>query len=177
MIPPPASLKRAPPPVTPESQFRTALVTHARAIANGKERAARRDCSGFVAAVFAAAGRPLVVPEPYRISSRASETLHAWAKGEGRAFSKDAPAPGDLAFFRDTYGPRNGTITHVAMVETVGTDGTVTLLHYLSGTIRRDRMNLANPGDPKLNGYFRKRTAPKESVLAGELFVAYARPE
>lgn len=181
LVPPPAARTRAPAPVKaavdPATRLRAALVAHARAIADGRAKAARKDCSGFVTSVYAAAGKPLVVPETYRVGSSASAMLHAWAKGEARAFSKEAPSPGDLAFFRDTYGPRKGAITHVAMVEQVETDGTVLLVHYLSGRIKRDRMNLATPTDPKTNGYFRKRTSPKEPVLAGELFVAFARPK
>lgn len=173
----PAPVAPPVPPMPPVNHLRAALVTRARAIADGKASSSRRDCSGFVTAVYASAGKPLVVPERYRVSSSASEMLHAWAKAEGRAFSQGTPAPGDLAFFRDTFGPRRGAVTHVAMVEAIADDGTVTLLHYLSGTVRRDRMNLATPSDPKTNGYFRKKSAAHEPVLAGELFVAFARPE
>ena len=68
-------------------------------------------------------------------------------------------------------------MTHVALVERVQEDGTVVMIHYLSGKMRRDCMNLAHPSDPACNGWLRKKTQAGDAALAGELFVAYARFE
>lgn len=153
-----------------------ARIAHAKALANaGKlHDGARRDCSGFVQDVFRAAGQPLRIPERYQRFPNVSAMLHDWARGEGRAF-RGTPAPGDLVFFRDTFGDVNGRITHVALVERVRKDGTVELIHYISGRIRRDPMNLARPTDHTVNAFLRKKKRAGEPTLAGQLFVAYAR--
>lgn len=151
-------------------------IAHAKALANaGKMHdGERRDCSGFVMDVFRAAGQPLRIPDRYQRFPNVSAMLHDWSSAEGRVF-RGTPVPGDVVFFRDTIGDVNGRITHVALVERVRDDGTVELIHYISGKIRRDPMNLARPGDHTVNAWLRKKKHAKEPALAGELFVAYAR--
>ena len=152
------------------------IVAHAQALANaGKLHAGeRRDCSGFVMDAYRAAGKPLAIPPRYQRFPNVSAMLHDWSSAEGRAFT-GKPAPGDLVFFRDTVGRLNGRITHVALVERVREDGTVDLIHYISGGIRRDQMNLARPNDHTVNAWLRRKQSKREPALAGELFVAYAR--
>ena len=153
------------------------VVANGRAILAGKaKKPARQDCSGFVTAIYARAGHELVVPPRYTKGTKSlSEMLYRWAKDEGRTHRK-RPRPGDIAFFRDTYGRINGRITHIAVVESVGEDGSVTLIHHMGGRYRRSPMHLGDPHEPLKNGFFRKRGSANEPVLAGELFVAYARP-
>ena len=167
------------PAVSPEIRDDVAgrrLIAHAQALANaGKMHdGERRDCSGFVMDVFRAAGKPLRIPDQHQRFQNVSAMLHDWSSTEGRAF-RGTPAPGDLVFFRDTTGDVNGRITHVALVERVRDDGTVELIHYISGKIRRDPMNLARPADHTVNAWLRKKKHKGEAALAGELFVAYAR--
>lgn len=155
------------------------VVAHAQAFAvAGKLPAgARHDCSGFVTAVYEAAGQPLEIPDRYQKSHSVAEMLHDWSAGEKRSFKNKKPAPGDLVFFKDTTGPRKGAVTHIALVERVGDDGTVTFLHYMGGKIRHDALNLARPTDPSVNAYLRRKKshADNSPVLAGQLFVSYAR--
>lgn len=139
----------------------------------------RADCSGFVLAAYRAAGAPLEVPLEAQNHKNLSAMLHTWSEQSHRSFRKGTPVPGDVVFFRDTIvdqGLKNH-VTHVALVESVDDDGTVRLLHFMGGKIRRDRMNLAHPTDPSANGWLRKKRHAKDPALAGELFVAYARFE
>ena len=172
----PESTKPLPsaPPVSADAGRR--VVAHAQAMANaGKLHAGeRRDCSGFVMNVYRAAGKPLTIPKTYQRFPNVSAMLHDWSASEGRAF-RGLPAPGDLVFFRDTTGDIENRITHVALVERVREDGTVDLIHYISGRIRRDKMNLSRPSDPAVNAWLRRKKSKAEPALAGELFVAYAR--
>lgn len=139
-------------------------------------KGSRRDCSGFVLAAYEAAGDPLTIPERYRKGGSVSVMLHEWMRGSDRSFKNGAPKPGDLVFFRDTTGPLKNRITHIGIVERVAADGTVTFLHHMSGKMRRDKMSLTNRTDPEKNGYLRRKKKRTDPALAGELFVAYARP-
>lgn len=174
---PPAANKPLPSaPAASEDAGGKKLVAHAQAIANAGtlHAGARRDCSGFLQDVFRAAGRPLRIPSEHQRLPNVSAMLHEWGVAEKRVF-RGTPQPGDVVFFRDTTGRLDGRITHVALVERVREDGTVQLLHYISGKIRRDPMNLARPNDHTVNAWLRKKQGKGEPTLAGELFVAYAR--
>jgi hypothetical protein len=177
---------KAPPAATvsaiPEPSKKGAEVAaHAAAMAKtGKlPKTAKRDCSGFVLAAYRAAGTPLSVPVESQRERNLSAMLHDWSVDSHCSFRKGDPAPGDLVFFRDTIADRGvkNHVTHVALVESVDEDGTVQLIHYMGGKIRRDAMNLARPKDPAKNGWLRKKQHAGDPVLAGELFVAYARFE
>jgi cell wall-associated NlpC family hydrolase len=152
------------------------LIAHAQAIANAGNLHAgeRRDCSGFVMDVFRSAGRPLSIPAAHRRYPNVSAMLHDWGAAEQRTF-RGTPRPGDVVFFRDTIGALDGRITHVALVERVRSDGTVELIHYIGGRVRRDPMNLSRPKDHTVNAWLRKKERKGDPSLAGELFVAYAR--
>lgn len=162
---------------SPSGDANRAAIAQAKAFHAAKRlpKGARADCSGFVMAAYREAGHPLVIPSDYRKGRRVSAMLHEWSTGTRRAFRKNAPAPGDLVFFRDTAGPRRGDVTHVGLVERVEKDGTVVFLHHMGGRIRRDRMNVSRPSDPSDNAWLRRTKRKGTPALAGELFVAYAR--
>jgi hypothetical protein len=168
---PDAALEPAPdtaqPPEDPaRAALREAVLAHAR---RSLGKRPRLDCSGYVLAAYRAAG--LVVK--LGPSRTRSEALRAASR------PVEAPLPGDLAFFRDTYdrdrdGRVDDGITHVALVEAV--DGArVTLLHR-GGRVQRMRMDLAAPADPDQNDPVRirrRRDVPGTRYLAGQLFVAF----
>ena len=162
-------------PATPD--YRAKAVANGRAILAGTGAKPKRDdCSGFVTAAYERAGLSLQVsPESQKGTTSMAEMLYRTAKADGRTHD-ETPKPGDLVFYRNTFGKIDGRITHVAMVESVAKDGTVTVIHNIGGRYRRSPMNLADPHEPLKNGYFRKKQTANEPVLAGELFVAYARP-
>ena len=92
--------------------------------------------------------------------------------------------PGELAFFENSYdrnkdGRRNDPLTHIGVVEKVRRDGTVVVIHFGSGSVRRLLVNTHTPserrntrGEP-INDYLRReKDGPR---LAGELLVAWGR--
>ncbi len=130
----------------------------------------RGDCSAFVLALLRVA-RVRVGLGPGR--SRSESLFRASRPVE-------APRPGDLAFFHDTYdrnrdGRANDPFTHVALVERV--DGaSVLLVHRSRRGIERVRMDLARPSDPAVNDPVRLLRSGEPAatrVLAGELFAGF----
>ena len=107
-------------------------------------RSYRSDCSGYVTAVFEEAGLSLIPAQPEGESG--TEILYNAVRDRG-GLHRRRPDPGDLVFFHDTWDRnRNGRLddrfTHVGVVERVEADGTVVFLHYVSGAVKRYRMNL-----------------------------------
>lgn len=131
----------------------------------------RYDCSGMVCAAYAAGGQSL---------SGSSKSLYAEAAESGVLHTDKLPHPGDIAFFDNSYdrnrnGRRDDELTHVAVVESVAEDGTITLVHLGSGTVSRIQMNLLRPDDSSVNSYLRARSdldgGPR---LTGELWRGFA---
>jgi cell wall-associated NlpC family hydrolase len=144
----------------------------------------RADCSGFVRACYAAAG--LRLPEGTGAERSDSEALFRGLREEAKLVRGKTPRPGDLAFFHNTYdrngnGLRDDRFSHVALVERVDADGTVQFVHFGSGTVRRDVMNLRHAAllkDPETgkvwNAWLRRDGRGRR--LAGELFFRFGRP-
>ena len=143
----------------------------------------RSDCSGFVSAVYEAEGVELTVSGAS--GSSGTEIIYRSLKSKGRLVGDRAVRPGDLAFFHNTHD-RNGNklrddrFTHVALVERVGADGTIGLLHYASGKVKRGVMNLRDKNAARhpdtgetLNSYLRRGGG---KVLTGQLFFRFGRP-
>jgi cell wall-associated NlpC family hydrolase len=143
----------------------------------------RSDCSGFVSAVYEAEGVELTVSGIS--ASSGTETIYRSLKSKGRIVGNNAVKPGDLAFFHNTHD-RNGNklrddrFTHVALVERVDDDGTISLLHFASGQVKRGVMNLRDKNSARhpetgetLNSYLRRGGG---KVLMGQLFFRFGRP-
>jgi hypothetical protein len=142
-------------------------------------QAYRFDCSGLVEASLASARCP------HRGSSA---MLWEEAVKLGVDHRRPTPAVGDVAFFDDTYDRnRNGRVddplSHTAIVESVASDGTITLVHVGSAGVVRFRMNLRRPHDATderghaLNDALRVRRGGDPAgarYLAGELWVGFA---
>lgn len=166
-------------------QTARALVGQRRVVISGQPY--RSDCSGLVCAVYSAQGVQLPLsPSPTpRVS--ASQSIYLAAVEHYHVFKRGLPRPGDLVFFGNTYdanrdGRFNDDVTHMGLVESVENDGTVVILHFASGRVKRGRMNLAHPDVHQMNGkvlndFLRRKRANdprKARYLAGQLFVAYA---
>ena len=143
----------------------------------------RSDCSGFVTAAYDAAELDLVGPDPRGRSG--TEQIFRYLKSRGRIHADKRPRPGDLAFFHNTVdrngnGLRDDRFTHIALVEKVNDDGTIQLMHFASGKVKRDVMNLYHPGDARdpatgrpRNSFLRRGGG---KVLTGQLFFKFGRP-
>lgn len=153
----------------PEDPRRMRLVRAAGRLL--EQGASFKDCSSFVQQVFRAAGES-VTPVPLPRGRSLSESLFR------AAHEVDAPRPGDIAVFHNTYdanrdGRRNDSFTHISLVESVDGD-VVTLIHRGGRGLARHRMNLSAPDDHSTNSPLRR--VPRGSrmrVLAGQLFAGY----
>jgi hypothetical protein len=143
----------------------------------------RYDCSGFVIAAHAGAGLHL---------RGSTKDMYERADAEGLLHDKKVGRPGDVVFFDNTYDRnhnkrRDDDLSHIAIVERVLPDGTMTLVHLGSDGVVRIAMNLkhpevrANEDGEVINSYIRPaRDAKSGPVLTGALFrgfgVLYALP-
>ena len=140
----------------------------------------RYDCSGFVNAAHALAGEDL--------AHRNTAGMVSYAKSLGVYERVGSPGQGDTVFWDNTHD-RNGngrlddTFTHVGVVETVDSDGTLHVIHLGSKGVVRIRMNLLRPNDYKnsegkiLNSFLRRRTNNDRrgtQYLSGQLYSGMA---
>ncbi len=135
----------------------------------------RYDCSGLVMASYAKAGLEL---------SGDSASMLAQARSDKVFHRRQQPCPGDVAFFENTYdkngnGRLDDSISHVAVVLSVDGEGTVTMVHYGSKSIKELRMNpdaLGESGKESLNDHLRARRKGDRAgtrYLAGELWIGF----
>jgi len=142
-------------------------------------RSHRYDCSGFVNAAYARAG--------INLEGLNSAALYARAKKQNVFHRRRVPRPGDVAFFDNTWdknGDRrfNDKLTHVAVVEHVGDNGTITLVHKGGRGVTRTTMNLRHRHKNKvdgvlLNSFLRVRKSSdrrRVKYLTGELWTGFA---
>lgn len=143
------------------------------------------DCSGLARAAYMHVGVDLtqIEPEP---GENAVRTIFRYARAHGIVYHEDQPAVGDLVFFHDTYdrngnGRRDDPLTHVAVVEQVDDDGTVTIVHRVSRGVLRYRMNLRHPeqtrlpgGKKRINHFLRQPEDGLPSQTTAQLFAGYA---
>ena len=137
----------------------------------------RYDCSGFVIAAYAGAGLPL------RGSTR---DMYEKAEAFGILHEGRTAEPGEVVFFDNTYDRnhnrrRDDDLSHIAIVERVLPDGTMTLVHLGSDGVVRIAMNLKHPDQRQneqgevINSYIRPvRDAKSGPVLTGALFRGFA---
>jgi len=140
----------------------------------------KNDCSGFVNGVYAMKGRTIAYAKVKKDRSL-SESLCLTLEDKGLAFREGRPNVADAVFFSNTYQAPYNSITHVGLVEKIGDDGTVSILHYASGKVSRISMNLRHPDTHKdedgkvLNDYVRKDPGGKgrKNYLSGARFHSY----
>ena len=141
------------------------------------------DCSGLVLGVYASVGVPLTGSA--RPGDNGVTAVWRWTSARGRLFRTGRPDPGDLVFFHDTYdrdhdGKLDDGLTHIALVESVDAEGTVSIIHRVSRGVMRYRMNIERPGlrtDPGsgrvLNDWLRGSSGTGKAVLTGQLFAVF----
>ncbi len=168
-----------------EQDGRQAIVEYARSLLGTSDLRAinknfKNDCSGFVNGVYAVQGRKIAYTK-VRKDHSLSESLYLTLEDRNCTYRERIPNSADAVFFRDTYETAYRGITHVGLVEKVGGDGTVTILHYASGKVARISMNLKHPGERTdgegkvINDYVRKDSGgmARRDYLAGMLFYSY----
>ena len=146
----------------------------------GSFRGHRYDCSGMVNAAYSRAGIDL--------GGRNSAALLELARERHVFHRRKTPRPGDIAFFDNTHD-RNGNrrlddkLTHVAVVEKVDEDGTITLIHKGGSGVVRTLMNLhrsrthRDEAGKELNSRLRyesSRDRRRTKYLTGELWRGFA---
>ncbi len=145
----------------------------------GPDPAPRADDSlAYVKAVYAA----------NRVRINGDSIPAAWreVQSEGTIYHATRPVVGDLVFFHNTYdangdGRPNDWFTHVAVVESVSANATVTFLSYRGEGVTRGHLNLENPGATEIGGATANTTLRAERAgdpdyaqyLAGELFAGF----
>lgn len=150
------------------------------------DRSVPDDCSGLVRLAYLKGGIDLV-NHGFLNGENAVTAIYRRAETRG-ALHHHRPRPGDLVFFRETYdrnrdGKRNDGLTHIAVVESVERDGTVTFIHRGSKGIARSHLNLFFPrthrigqDGPVLNDFLRAASKGQRAWLTGELLVGFASP-
>ncbi|OJH40547.1 CHAP domain-containing protein [Cystobacter ferrugineus] len=140
------------------------------------------DCSGLVRLAYQSVGVELL-SQGRRPGENAASAMYRRAVHTG-ALHRHTPEPGDIVFFRETYdrnrdGRRNDGVTHVGVIESVASDGTVVFVHRGGKGVVRARMNLHHPerkgpGGEILNDFIRRAEGGKRARLTSELFAGYA---
>jgi hypothetical protein len=172
-------------PARDEEFRREELVEAARGLIGAKDltslnRHFRNDCSGFVIGLYRMMGYQVKIP-PGRGDRPLSERLFLAMQDRGHTYREYQPLPGEAVFFKNTTQTSYDRITHIGLVEEVASDGTVSIIHYGSGSVNRIRMNLNHPYREKdgrgrvINSYLRRDDAGrgKGNILTGALFWSY----
>ena len=157
------------------SGISVAIASH-QLVGAGSFRGHRYDCSGMVNAAYARAGIDL--------SGANSAAMFKMARDRNVYHRRKIPRPGDVAFFDNTHDRNNNRrlddrLTHVAVVEKVDSDGTITLIHKGGSGVTRTKMNLRHPRTHKsddgkvLNSHLRYRSSRdrrRTKYLTGQLW-------
>jgi peptidoglycan DL-endopeptidase CwlO len=140
------------------------------------------DCTGLVRAVYAQIGIELMGQG--RAGDNGVTAIWRFASSRGQAYTGGRPVPGDLVFFKETYdlnrdGRDNDGLTHIGIVEYVGDDQTVTVIHRIKKGVVRYRMNLNEPDKTVdaagrlINDKLRPPRAKAKAMLTSQLFASY----
>ncbi|HAD81089.1 TPA: hypothetical protein DCG35_01150 [Candidatus Edwardsbacteria bacterium] len=168
-----------------EMQRRQEIVECAKGLVGTRDLAGlnkcfKNDCSGFVVGVYRLMGYRVDI-RSHRKNRSLSEMLFLSLQDKGMAYQEFKPNIGDAVFFKNTTDVVYDRITHMGLVEEIEPDGTVIILHYSAGGVKRLRMNLNSPYREKtgsgkvINNYLKRDDAGagKRNILAGALFHSY----
>lgn len=161
------------------------LVGRSRLVVNGERFPA--DCTGTILAAYYAAGIDL---RPYfrHFTGNGVTRLYKIGESYDLASSAEAPQPGDVVFWDNTYdrnrdGRFNDQLTHAGVVVKVQSDGQLEYVHYnYSRGVVVERLNLSRPdthmnGDTLVNSPMRMkrdRHIRPHSWLASHLFRSFS---
>lgn len=166
---------------------RTAVnLVGARTIESNGRRIAY-DCAGVTRAIYLAHGIDLYEGAAGDNAANGVRLIYNHIRAHGQLHRGPVVQIGDLVFFDNTWdfngdGRLNDPLTHVGIVETVETDGTVVFISRVAGAIERYRMNVAQPHVHRtaegrvVNDYMRRkhwRDGEQTPYLTGELFATF----
>jgi hypothetical protein len=173
--------EEAPPPLENIDAVLAAAGAHlGRSTVRVNGRSFRYDCSGFVRGMFWAAGVDLM-GEGGEDDENGVRIVFRFVEKHGQNHFRKVPQKGDLVYFDNTWdmngnGKLDDPLTHVGIVEEVGADGTLQIIHRSNHGIVREPMNLLRPHDEKVNASLRasgRRDPPATQHLMGELFAGF----
>lgn len=137
-------------------------------------------CNGLVLDIFRDVGTPV------RGNVR---MLYADMRAKGWVHQRKVPAVGDVVFFDSTYdrnrnGKQDDPLSHIAVVISVDSDGTVHMVHHGSRGITPLTLNLHHPSTRRstegkaLNSWLGASGYARDGHrLAGELWRGFATPQ
>jgi hypothetical protein len=145
------------------------------------------DCAGVTRVIFLRHGIDVYAGGETRPDANGVRLIYGHVKRYGRLHRGPTVRPGDLVFFDHTWdyngdGVVNDPLTHVGIVETVESDGTVVFISRVAAAVQRYRMNLRMPNVHRasdgrvVNDYLRRKRwsdSGEEAYLTGELFAGF----
>lgn len=106
------------------------------------------DCIGFVRYVYYSAGVDISIV--YGDGRGGVSSFYNGIEIRGWVYNKFPPNIGDLIFFDNTYDANRNRkwddeLTHIGIVSGFGKHDTIFYIHYASGKVKEDRINLKYP--------------------------------
>jgi len=106
------------------------------------------DCIGFVRYVYYRSGVDIL--KTYGDGRGGVSSLYNGMKQRNWIYEGKMPDLGDLIFFDNTYDVNrdrkwNDALTHIGIVSGYGKNNTIFFIHYASGGVKEDRINLFYP--------------------------------
>ncbi len=193
-IPPPPQREAPPPPPPPEPPPKSleAVIDVARehvgsTTINVRGTPFRYDCSNFIRGMFSVLDVDLFSLSAENTGANGVTLIFKFMERYGENPFRQLPSVGDVIYFDNTWdkngnGRLDDPLTHVGLVESVDSDGTVNVVHRANRGIVRDAMNLLRPHDARdengksLNGYLRpkaRRDPPGTPYLMAETFAGF----
>lgn len=184
---PPPPPPPAPPPKSLEAVIEVAREHVGATTINVRGTPFRYDCSNFIRGMFSVLDVDLFALGSENTGANGVSLIFKFMERYGENHFRQLPSAGDVIYFDNTWdkngnGRLDDPLTHVGLVESVDSDGTVNVVHRANRGIVRDVMNLLRPHDARdenrkaINGYLRpkaRRDPPGTPYLMAETFAGF----
>ncbi|MCX7821651.1 MAG: C40 family peptidase [Brevinematales bacterium] len=106
------------------------------------------DCIGFVRYVYYSAG--VDITQIFGNGRGGVSSLYDGMEKRGWVYNEFPPTVGDLIFFDNTFDANRNRkwddeLTHIGIISGFGKHNTIFYIHYASGKVKEDRINLSYP--------------------------------